>query len=217
MSEKRPYQYFIQPLRFVALLWVIKFFEIYSGIELDYLGILPRTFTGLKGIVFAPLIHAGFYHLLSNTFPLLVLGWMLMYFYPQSSRRVFINVYFFTGVLVWIFGRQHYHIGASGVVYGLAFFLFVSSLIRNDKRSLAITFFIIFMYGGLVWGLLPLQEGISWESHLGGAISGAVMAFVCRDMDKEEIEPSAEEEEDKLPTINYKYTYVPKNNDEKQD
>jgi len=135
---------------------------------------------------------------------------MLMYFYPQSSRMVFASVYIVTGIFVWLFARSSYHIGASGIIYGLAFFILVSSFLRNDKRSLAITFFIIFMYGGLIWGVLPGQAGISWESHLGGAITGVIMAFICRDNDKPEEELTLDKEEELPGSANYKYIYVPK-------
>ena len=212
LPERKPYQYFFVPFLMVALLWVVKFVEIYSGSEFADWGILPRTLVGLRGIIASPLIHANFAHLMSNSAPLLVLGWMLVYFYPQSARKAFIGIYLLTGFSVWLFARSHFHIGASGVIYGLAMYLFVSSVLRKDQGSSALAFFIIVMYGSMIWGILPLEEGVSWESHLSGAIVGSVLAFVFRSLDRKEPEviELEEGEEPYADQVNYKYVYRPK-------
>jgi len=162
------------------LLWAIFFFEIFSGMDLSYLGIYPRTAMGLIGILFAPLLHGGFIHLLSNSIPLLILGTTIYFFYPRAATRVFFLSYFGTGILVWIIARPAYHLGASGIVYGLAFFLFFIGFFRKDFASLIISIITIFLYGGIVFGMLPGQPLVSWETHFMGAIVGFSCAFYFR-------------------------------------
>ncbi|HDZ58524.1 MAG TPA: rhomboid family intramembrane serine protease, partial [Ignavibacteriales bacterium] len=115
--------------------------------------------------------------------PLLILGWTIFFFYPKVSYRAFIMIYILTDFLVWLFARQVYHIGASGIVYGFVSFLFFSGIFRRDNKSVALALLVTFLYGGLVWGVLPGQEGISWESHLFGAIVGLITAFIFRKVD----------------------------------
>ena len=164
------------PLRFTILLWVIKIFEWVFNISLAPFGILPRTTSGLKGIFFAPLLHLDFVHLLSNTFPLLILGTTMFAFYPKWASLVFVACHLMGGFLVWVFGRHFIHIGASGVVYGIAGFLMSIGIFKKDFTSLAISIVVIFLYGGLISGVLPMQQGISFESHLFGALVGIACA-----------------------------------------
>ncbi len=168
--------------RFVFLMWLVYSLEFFLGIDLSGLGILPRTTQGLLGIFTAPLIHGNSVHIISNTIPLMFLGWTLFFFYENIARQVFLICYFLTNILVWMFARPSMHIGASGIVYGIAFFLIFYGFFRKDFKSLAISAIIIFFYGGLVYGLFPNQPGISWESHLIGAIVGgyAAMNFARR-------------------------------------
>ncbi|MFA5010873.1 MAG: rhomboid family intramembrane serine protease [Ignavibacteria bacterium] len=170
-------------LSFISLLWIIKLFEIFTKTDLSFLGVLPREAKGLIGIVTAPLIHSDFSHLASNTFTLIVLMMFLFYAYTNSSFRVFFTVYIFSNVLVWIFGREAYHIGASGVVYGLVTFLFFVGLFRHDSKSIGLSLVVTFMYGGLVWGVLPTDPKISFEAHLSGAVVGLVAALMFRNTD----------------------------------
>lgn len=170
-------------LSFVLLLWVVKLFETFTKTELSFLGVLPRETKGLIGIVTAPLIHSDFSHLASNTFTLIVLMMFLFYAYTNSSFRVFFTVYIFSNVLVWIFGREAYHIGASGVVYGLVTFLFFVGLFRSDSKSIGLSLVVTFMYGGLVWGVLPTDPKISFEAHLSGAVVGLLAALIFRNRD----------------------------------
>ncbi|MBS0001107.1 MAG: rhomboid family intramembrane serine protease [Cyclobacteriaceae bacterium] len=140
--------------------------------DLALLGIYPRTFLGMSGILFAPMIHGSVVHLISNTLPLLFLGTILFMFYDRIARRVFFQCYFFTNILVWIFARPSFHIGASGLVYGLAAFLISFGIFKKDFRSLIISIIILILYGSLIYGVLPISEGVSWESHLMGALIG---------------------------------------------
>ena len=171
------------PMFFPVVLWVVHLFFYFLSTDFTRLGLLPRTPVGLLGIITSPLIHADFSHLISNTIPLLILGWIIFNFYPKVSYLLFFFVYFMTGILVWIFARQVYHIGASGIVYGFVSFLFFSGIFRRDNKSIALALVITFLYGGLVWGILPGLEGISWESHLFGGISGLLAAYMFRKID----------------------------------
>ncbi len=170
-------------LSFILLLWIIKIFETFTKIDLSFLGVLPREVKGLIGIITAPLIHSDFSHLASNTFTLIVLMMFLFYANTNSSFRVFFTVYIFSNVLVWIFGREAYHIGASGVVYGLVAFLFFVGLFRRDSKSIGLSLVVTFMYGGLVWGVLPTDPKISFEAHLSGAVVGIIAAILFRNRD----------------------------------
>jgi membrane associated rhomboid family serine protease len=168
------------PLRFVFLAWLVFLLEISYGWNFSGLGIEPRSISGLLGIFFAPLLHGDFYHLLSNTIPLLFLGTMLFYFYGRIGQTVFIRAYFWTNISVWLFARPTIHIGASGVVYGLAFFLIFFGIFRRDFVSLVISIVTICMYGGVFYGILPTNPNISWESHFSGALVGIFTAINLR-------------------------------------
>ena len=153
-------------------MWAIFSIELYLHLDFGFLGIYPRTLFGMIGILTSPMIHGSVLHLTSNTLPLLFLGGTLYYFYDKIAARVFLQCYLFTGVLVWIFARPFYHIGASGLIYGLAFFLISFGLFRKDFRSLTISIVVVLLYGGIIYGLLPNQPGVSWESHVLGAVVG---------------------------------------------
>lgn len=179
-EKKKLLHSLLLPTAFVVLLWVIKLVEVGLRIRFTKLGIYPMEAEGLIGIVTGPLIHSDFTHLISNTFPILILGTGIFYFYRKISMKVILWIYLMVGLWVWVAGRHEYHIGASGLIYGFASFLFFSGIIRKNNNLLAIALLVAFFYGGLVWGVLPLREGISWESHLFGAIAGGVVAFYFR-------------------------------------
>lgn len=168
----------IAPLRLVFLMWLLFTIEFTFGLDLGFLGILPRTASGLIGILTAPLVHGDINHLTSNSIPLLALGGTLFFFYPKIATRVFIYAYFFTNSLVWVFGRPFYHIGASGVVYALASFLIFYGIFNRNFKTVVISLIIAVIYGGLAFGILPFNNGISWESHLLGAVVGVANAFI---------------------------------------
>ena len=171
------------PVTFIVLLWAIHFSQTIFNLPFSHYGILPRKLSGFIGILSAPLIHANFSHLVSNTPTLLILSVAVIYFYPTLSLKGLASIYLLTGILVWLFARQVYHIGASGIIYGLLGFLFFSGIFRKDNRSIALALLVTFVYGGLVWGILPGVKGISWESHLFGGISGIIVAFIFRKED----------------------------------
>ena len=165
---------------FVVVLWLIKLFEFEFDLDFSTWGVLPHDVTGLRGIIFSPLIHANFKHLIANTIPLFILTFSLFFFYRKSSYTIFILIYLFSGVFVWLGGREALHIGASGLIYGLAAFLFLSGIISFNIRLLTISMIVSLVYGGLFWGIFPVKPEISWESHLWGGISGFALAFFYR-------------------------------------
>jgi len=170
----------VATVAFVGILWLIKGIEGSLSIDLGILGIHPRTLMGTVGILTGPLVHGDPQHLLSNSLPLIFLGIGLGYFYHKVALEVFFWIYFFTGFWVWIIARDAYHIGASGLVYGLASFLLFSGFFRKDSRSIAISLVIIFIWHGMVFGLIPGNESISYESHILGTLGGIICAFLYR-------------------------------------
>lgn len=166
----------VTPLRFVFIIWASFALSLILSFDMALLGIYPRTFHGLIGILLAPMVHGSLLHLISNTLPLLFLGVVLFLFYDKIAKRVFFQCYFFTNILVWIFARPSLHIGASGLVYGIASFLIFFGLFRKDIKSIIISIVILLLYGGLVYGIFPQQPGVSWESHLMGALVGLTTA-----------------------------------------
>ena len=175
----------IVPFRLVFFMWVLFSFEFFYETDLGWLGIKPRSIDGLIGIVTAPLIHGNLSHLISNTVPLLFLGSVLYFFYPRIGGIVFAQCYLVTNMLVWLLSpRVSYHIGASGLIYGLSSFLIFFGLLRKDFWSLLISIVVMIMYGGIFYGVLPVNSHISWESHLAGAVVGIVSAYRLHDIGK---------------------------------
>ncbi len=168
---------------FVAVLWLIQLVNWGVDVGPEYFGIRPREVSGLPGIVFAPLLHGGFAHLVANTLPLLVLLTVMLHLYPHSALVVLPVIYLGPGVAVWSFAGTGVHIGASGLVYGLVSYILVAGLIRRDRRAIAASLMVSFMYGALVWGVLPIQRGVSWETHLAAALIGVVLAIALRRRD----------------------------------
>jgi membrane associated rhomboid family serine protease len=145
------------------------------------LGIFPQTLRGLPGILLSPFAHADLKHLVNNSLPILILGTGLFYFYGEIALKVFAINWILTGLFVWLAGRDAWHIGASGLVYGLASFLFFSGIIRRHFRLLALSLLVVFLYGSMVWGMFPfVPSNISWESHMLGAVSGVFLAVMYR-------------------------------------
>jgi len=165
----------------VFLMWLVKIIEVLFDLDFSRFGIYPLSLEGLPGIIFSPFIHANFGHLFNNSLPLFFLGTALFYFYSEIAVKVSLWTYFLTGLLVWLAGRSAWHIGASGLIYGLASFLFFSGIIRRYFRLVALSLLIVFLYGSMVWGIFPnIYKDVSWESHMLGFISGILLAVVYR-------------------------------------
>lgn len=205
LDPQQERQRFKQSLRIAllaaGLLWLLTFLDQFLNLHIAKLGLYPRQLTGLSGVLFAPLIHSGWAHLLNNTLPLLVGLTTILYIYPQASRRALPLIYFGSSALAWFFARPSYHIGASGFVFGVLAFLFLSGLLRRDVRSIAVSLMVWFLYAPMIWGLLPIREGTSWEMHLAGAVTGVLMAIVYRNLDSIKLKQYAWEEadEDEVP------------------
>jgi membrane associated rhomboid family serine protease len=211
-KEKLNLTKLLTPLLFPVVLWIVHLLSILFNEDLGKLGLLPRNLIGLLGIFTSPLIHADFSHLISNTIPLIILGWIIFSFYPKLSYLLFVFIYLLTGLLVWIFARQVFHIGASGIVYGFVSFLFFSGIFRRDNASIALALVIIFLYGGLVWGMIPGWEGISWESHLFGAITGLIAAYLFRKIEPPSKKYDWEDDPDDFDVKDLEVSYDPEKN-----
>lgn len=181
---------------FTAVLWLIKIVEVMAGANLARYGVYPGQPGGLTGIIWAPLIHTSFSHLFANTPPLLLLGTALLYGYPRSAKIVIPAVYIGSGLGVWLFARDAYHVGASGLTLGFMSFVFTVGVLRWDKRATALSLVVFFLYGGMIWGIFPSKPEISFESHFFGAMIGIVMAVLLRDYDPYPAEKHYSWEED---------------------
>ena len=190
---------------FLSFLWLFLFLDITLDLQLYKLGVYPLKTEGLPGILFSLLIHSSVKHLFSNTIPLFVLMWCLFYFYSEIAYKTFLLLWLLSGLFTWIIGRESWHIGASGIVYSLSFFLFFSGLFRKHIPLIAISLVVAFLYGSNVWNMLPwsmyLDATVSWEGHLSGGISGLIIAIIYRNHGpqkplKEWIEDEEEHEED---------------------
>jgi membrane associated rhomboid family serine protease len=198
------------PVIFVLIIWIIKIIETTAGVSFVIYGVHPGSVSGLIGILTFPLIHGSWEHLFSNTLPVLLLSMGVLYFYKSSAAKVLLMAYFIPGIGIWLFARESYHVGASAVIYALAAYLFFSGIIKRDKRAISLALIVTFLYGGLVWGVLPLKEGISWEGHLFGALTGIAAAIIFRKKDIYK-KYDWEDEENEIPPekleISYKKGY----------
>ena len=196
-QKKRIIDSISTPLQFILLIWAIHFFHIITGMDFGKYGIFPRELFGLRGIIFSPLIHSDLQHLISNSAPMFFLSVMIVYFYPRVANRSMLMIYLLTGLAVWVFGRRVFHIGASGVVYGLVSFVFWMGIFRRSMKSIILALIVTVLYSGYFLGILPNQEGISWESHLLGGIVGIFTAYWFKEqieMDEEEQKHSWDDE-----------------------
>lgn len=181
MNEKRKiFHAIIFPLLFLIAMWInYAVFYLLEG-DMGNIGIKPLELTGIHGIVLSPFAHGSLKHISSNSVSFFVLTTALFYFYRLVAYRVFLLNWAISGLLLWIGGRESTHIGASGIVYGLAFFIFFSGTLRRSKPLAALSMIVVFLYGGMVWGILPQGGNISWDGHLFGAFSGLALAWYYR-------------------------------------
>ena len=184
MTDEGYFQYttkvVLLPMLAVLSIWTVFWFEVRFQVNLNQYGILPRTFKGLRGVIFSPFLHGSLEHLYNNTLPIAILTGALAYFYRKVSLKVILLGIIFSGVLTWLIGRTSYHIGASGLIYVLASFIFFKGILTKHFRLVALSLFIVFIYGGLLWYIFPIEEGISWEGHLAGFITGLILALFIK-------------------------------------
>lgn len=170
----------VAPLLAVITIWSVYWIELRFQMNLNDYGVYPRTVQGIRGIFFSPFIHASLEHLYNNTIPLAVLMASLFYFYRNIAVRTLLFGVFFSGLLTWIIGRPSYHIGASGVIYFLASFIFFKGMATKYYRLVALSLIVVFIYGSLLWYIFPIKEGISWEGHLSGFVMGLILAYILK-------------------------------------
>lgn len=183
----------------VAVIWLVFLVDGFLGLGLRQFGLVPRQLSGLAGIIMVPLLHANFPHIISNSLPLFVGLLAMLYLYPNSAVKALPVLYFGTSILTWIYARPNLHIGASGLIYGILTYVFVSGLLRRDMRSIGVTLLVYFLYGSMVWGVLPIREKMSWELHLSGVVLGVLLALRFRHWDRIRIKEYDWEENDEIP------------------
>lgn len=170
------------------------------GVDWFKLGVYPRHTEGLLGILTSPLIHSTIGHIFNNSISLLVLTWFLSYSYKGLEWSVFPIIWVLSGVFTWLIGRDAWHVGASGLVFALSFFLFFSGVFRKHVPLMAVSLIVVFLYGSGVWSIFPIAElvdpNISWEAHLSGAISGLIAAVIFRKQGPQRVDPFENEEDD---------------------
>jgi membrane associated rhomboid family serine protease len=225
------------PLLFLSICWILFFLNQYYQLNYYKYGVLPRDLEGIKGVFSSVFIHGDLEHITSNSLPILVLGMLLFDFYKKIAKQAFIWIWIISGIWLWIGGRNssenpNYHIGASTLIYGLSSFLFFSGILRKHKHLMVISALVVFLYGSITHGIFPIQQGISWEGHLFGAISGALVAYNYRKegprssgyyWPKEEEEETTDNyweenhtenlKEENNPTVKITYQYKEKEND----
>lgn len=188
----------VVPLFLIFILFLLKFMEVGMDWDFSHMGVYPMEKRGIVGIFTHPLIHSGFSHLLANTLPLFFLSWCLFYFYRGIAGRIFMIIWIGAGLLTFMIGKPGWHIGASGLIYGLAFFLFFSSILRKYVPLIAISLLVTFLYGGIIWHMFPYfsPANMSWEGHLSGGIMGTLCAFGFLNHGPQRPEPFADETDD---------------------
>ncbi len=212
-------------LTVLSLMWLVKFVQLISGASFAHFGLKPREIRGLVGVLTAPFIHSSedWNHILSNSIPIVVLIFLIYITYHKIANKVLFTIWLMTGLWTWVFARgDTYHIGASGVIYGLLSFLFFSGLWRKNKNGIAMALLMVLLYGSMFWGLFPIKEGVSWESHLMGFFSGLILSLYYKDILITGAELPKKREDDK--PVNFTYdipydvTYVYKErSDSKED
>lgn len=170
----------IYPILFVILIGLIHFIQFVFSLDFYWLGIYPHKLSAIGGIVSSVFIHGNFNHLFNNAVPLLILGSALFYFYKPIALKVVVWIVLMGGFWTWIMARESYHIGASGLIYGLFSFLLLSGFIRLNKQLISLSFFVVIVYGSMVWGIFPVKLNISYEAHFWGFVSGIILAIFYR-------------------------------------
>lgn len=172
---------FFIPLYTVLVLWIVYWSNIKFGLDLNSFGVYPRTIDGLLGVLFSPFLHGSLEHLFNNSLPLLVLLTALMYFYREVAVEVVLYGVLFSGLFTWAFGRESYHIGASGFIYVLVSFIFFKGIWTKYYRLVALSLTVVVMYGGMIWYMFPqVADKISWEGHLGGFLTGLFLSVILK-------------------------------------
>ncbi len=184
---------------FLAALWLVFVLDALFGLKLNRFGLRPGSVPGLIGVVTAPLLHGNLSHIFSNSISLVVSLTAILYLYPNSSARVIPMIWLGSGLLAWLIGRPSLHFGASGLIYGLLAYVFFSGILRRDMRSVSVSLLVGFLYGSMIWGVLPIRPHMSWELHLSGGLIGVLLAFSYRKWDRVPVIHYDWEEDDSIP------------------
>lgn len=171
---------FFVPTLYIFLIWFIYWVEIQFDFNFNKFGVYPRDLMGLRGVFLMHFIHSDTNHLFNNSVPLFVLLSSVFYFYKDIAWKVLFFGGFLVGFLTWCIARESYHIGASGIVYLLFSFVFFSGIVRKHYRLVALSLIIIFLYGSMIWYVMPIKEGVSWEGHLSGFFVGIIFSIIYR-------------------------------------
>lgn len=184
MTEDRYFKFtssvLLVPMVAVLLIWIVFWIEVRFRVNLNDFGVYPRTLKGLRGILFSPFIHGSLSHLYNNTIPIAVLSAALVYFYRDVAFKVILVGILVAGLVTWLIGRPSYHIGASGLIYVLASFIFFKGAFTRHYRLMALSLIVVFIYGSMLWYIFPVKEGISWEGHLAGFLTGLLFAIILK-------------------------------------
>ncbi len=210
MENNRPGRFrqsLVFSLQLTGLISVVHLLRFITGLPPLSWGIFPRQTEGLAGIVFAPMLHGSWGHLFSNMPPLLALTFIIFYFYRRTAWPAFAMIYLLTGAAVWAFGRSVWHVGASGVVYGLVAFVFWSGIFRRNIKSIILALIVLMYYGSMFMGIFPGQEGVSWESHLLGALTGIFTAFWFKNKKEKDEAPPRYSWEDEPESLDEPYFF----------
>ncbi|WP_051697724.1 rhomboid family intramembrane serine protease [Prevotella sp. 10(H)] len=168
-------------LSILIILWIIRIVQSLFGLDFFYtLGVYPRETFGLAGIITAPLIHGNFEHLIANTLPMFFLTFLIFFFYKKNVFLIYLLTWITSGFLTWLIGRPSWHIGASSVIYAMASFLIFGGIFSRNFKLIIASVIVVVLYSGLIWGIFPSNNGVSWEGHLSGAISGLIWAYIFR-------------------------------------
>ncbi|MGJ8713704.1 MAG: rhomboid family intramembrane serine protease [Maribacter stanieri] len=168
------------PLMAMILIWVVYWVELVIGVNFNEMGVKPRTLLGLRGVVLSPFIHGSLEHLYNNTIPLGILLSALWYFYRDVAWKVLVYGILLSGLITWLIGRTSFHIGASGFIYVLASFIFFKGIFSSHFRLVALSLIVVFIYGSMLWYIFPVKDGMSWEGHLAGFLTGLFLAKVVK-------------------------------------
>ncbi|MFZ1749033.1 MAG: rhomboid family intramembrane serine protease [Saprospiraceae bacterium] len=175
------------PIILLIFLWMVEIVEVLFGLHLSVLGIYPRQWMGFPGIFTSPFIHSDWGHLASNSLPIITLTSILVLFYRKVALQSFLSILLGTGLMVWLFARPSYHVGASGMVYGLISFIFWIGIFKKNAKSIVLSLIVLTLYSGSVESMFPnVVSNISWESHLFGAIAGLGTSFVFKNVIEED-------------------------------
>lgn len=219
------------PLLFVVTISIVHLVQYVLGYNWFHYGIYPLKIENISGIILSVFIHGDINHLFNNSVPLLILGTSLFYFYKEIALKVIVWIVLMGGFWTWISAREAYHAGASGLIYGLFAFLMVSGFIRRNKQLISLSFFVVLVYGSMVWGIFPIKVSTSFEAHLWGFISGLVLAIYYRKEGPQKIKYKWPEEDDddeenaywkinnqpENPKVQIKYFFKPKEEPNKNE